>query len=591
MRALIIVLVISLTIASPLLANDPIYVDDDALPDANQDGTMENPFDTIQKGIDAAKDGETVVVLSGTYLETIDFMGKSIKVTGFEPNLPADEILPYPVIDGNGKGPVVTFSNGEDQDTELSGFTITQGVFDMGSAILCIGSSPMISNCLIVGNRTSDPNFGAAVYCMDSNSIIENCTITDNDGAVLGASIYLVDCSVVISNTIIWGNAPEQIMVESGNDPVVVYCDVQGAWAGEGNIDKDPLFADAGFWVDPDDPNLIPIEPTDPDAIWVGGDYHLMSTQGRWDPILLSWVKDDLISPCVDAGDPNSDFSNEPEPNGKRINSGAYGGTNQASLSVLIEAPAGQYDLTISSYNGGSVTNPGEGEFTYDSNTVVAVEATPDDDFYFLKWAGTAVDAGKVENPLSASTSVIVDANYTLIADFAFFNHTITISSTAGGSVTNPGEGAFTYGGNLTIYIQATADDCYHFVKWTGSAVSGKPVDASDPSTSIVVDGDYNLVANFAINMYELTTNSTWGGCVIVPGEETKEYECGTVVNLVAMPYWGYHFVCWEGPVANPYCPWTTVTVTEDTEVTAVFACNWPWWGPPFGPPDGVDAD
>jgi hypothetical protein len=44
-------------------------------------------------------------------------------------------------------------------------------------------------------------------------------------------------------------------------------------------------------------------------------------------------VTDSNTSLCIDAGDPNSDWSDEPWPNGKRINMGAYGGTSQASMS------------------------------------------------------------------------------------------------------------------------------------------------------------------------------------------------------------------------------------------------------------------
>ncbi len=577
MRTLIAMIILSLTIVSTsfgedLESNITIYVDS-AISDTNEDGTQEHPFDMIQEGIDAAKDGDTVVVLSGTYSETIDFKGKSIKVTGLESSLSDDQIQPYPIINGNNQGPVVTFSQGEEANTELSCFTITGGLNDMGSAILCVGSHPMILNCVIVGNRTADPNFGATVYCMDSNSIFENCTIVDNYGAELGTSIYLIDCDILISNSIIRDNAPDQIIVESGNDPVVVCSNVQGAWPGTGNTDTDPVFASTGYWADSKDPNLSPVEPDNANAIWTGGDYHLMSMTGRWDPIALSWTKDENMSPCIDAGDPACPCSNEPEPNGKLINSGAYGGTIQASMSLDLE----QCSLTTSSVYGGSVATPGEGTFTYDSNTPVTVEAAANEYFYFRKWTGTAVEAGKVGNPNSASTTVTVDGDYSLMANFAFVNYTLTASSTCGGSVTNPGEGQFIYGGNLEIMIEATAEDHYHFVKWTGSAVSGKPVNIHDPSTDLVVDGDYDLVANFEIDTHTLTTNSTCGGCVIVPGEETKEYPYGEVVHLVAMPYWGYHFVCWMGPVDHPWWWCTNVTITEDTEVKAVFASNWPW--------------
>ena len=60
-------------------------------------------------------------------------------------------------------------------------------------------------------------------------------------------------------------------------------------------------------------------------------DYHLKSSAGRWNG--KTWVNDSVNSPCIDAGYPSSDYSNEPEYNGNRINIGSYGNTKYASIS------------------------------------------------------------------------------------------------------------------------------------------------------------------------------------------------------------------------------------------------------------------
>jgi hypothetical protein len=69
----------------------------------------------------------------------------------------------------------------------------------------------------------------------------------------------------------------------------------------------------------------------DPD----NGDYHLQSKRGRYWPEHDIWVLDNVTSPCIDGGDPATDPSNEPMPNGARINMGAYGGTRYASMSEM----------------------------------------------------------------------------------------------------------------------------------------------------------------------------------------------------------------------------------------------------------------
>jgi len=99
-----------------------------------------------------------------------------------------------------------------------------------------------------------------------------------------------------------------------------------------GSINIDPCFADPGYWADVDDPKIA-VEPNDPNAVWIDGDYHLKSQAGRWDPVSESWIQDDITSPCIDAVDPNSPIGHEPFPNGGIINMGAYGGTPQASKS------------------------------------------------------------------------------------------------------------------------------------------------------------------------------------------------------------------------------------------------------------------
>ena len=135
-----------------------------------------------------------------------------------------------------------------------------------------------------------------------------------------------------MKNSILWNNVPKQIVYSR---PVsrIYYNDIQGGWPGEGNINANPCFVSPGYWVDANDSNVA-VEPNEPNAVWIDGDYHLKSEAGRWDSTSESWIKDDVTSSCIDAGDPNSDWTAELWPHGKRINMGAFGGTPEASMSL-----------------------------------------------------------------------------------------------------------------------------------------------------------------------------------------------------------------------------------------------------------------
>lgn len=75
---------------------------------------------TIQEGIDAAQNGDTVLVAAGTWVEDINFQGKSISVT-------SESGPAVTTIDSGPFKSVVTFAGGETLDALLEGFTITGG--------------------------------------------------------------------------------------------------------------------------------------------------------------------------------------------------------------------------------------------------------------------------------------------------------------------------------------------------------------------------------------------------------------------------------------------------------------------------------
>jgi hypothetical protein len=300
-----------------------ITVDDDAIGDPGmgdvnvsdplEDGTPEHPFDAIQEAIDAAPDSASIMISPGTYFENITLSNKTIQLMGYDPNSHT-----FPLIKGDHISPVISITGNQDVNCVLDGLFISDGAI----GIMCINTSPKIMHCVIEGTNDEGPG----ILCQDSNAVIINCTITGNTGALISEN-----GQVVLDNCILWDNGPQSIMVVAGANPLITYSNIQGldpSYVGNGNIDTDPLFADPGYW----DNNNTPEDPND--DVWITGDYHLQSQAGRWDPITQVWVEDEQTSPCIDAGDPNTDISMEPEPNGNLINLGAYGSTNKASKSL-----------------------------------------------------------------------------------------------------------------------------------------------------------------------------------------------------------------------------------------------------------------
>lgn len=147
-------------------------------------------------------------------------------------------------------------------------------------------------------------------------NVIHSTVATHNCSTWPGGNGLLIErnSQVTVKNSIFWGHGGDDFWVDATSTLSVTYTTSGEAIAGAGNLTSDPLFADA-----------------------TGGDYHLRSTAGRWDPAGAggsgAWVVDASHSPAIDAGDPASDHSNEPSPNGGRANMGAYGSTAEASKS------------------------------------------------------------------------------------------------------------------------------------------------------------------------------------------------------------------------------------------------------------------
>lgn len=335
-----------------------IYADPVPLP-AMADWPVQNTrtgaaYARIQHAIDDARDGDTILIEPGVYEESIGIDGMDLTLLGKE--MP-DQSLPPITLQGDGDTPVVSISG--NSTATLRGLSLTGG--QVGIHIQ--DASPTLVSCVIDRNDQTGVEFHGAGACSISHcDIVRNGAdgilvgvedtrhrytgrITVHNSVVAGNGRYgiwgnqlnLVNCTIVensapglwgtsnqVNNSIVYANDLEDVGGRQLRDGVTVtYSNVQGGFPGEGNINEVPLFVRSGLQAARS--RGLP----GPGA----GDYHLKSEAGHWDVNALRWVADPVTSPCIDAGDPAADVGQEPQPDGDRINMGAYGGTEQASRS------------------------------------------------------------------------------------------------------------------------------------------------------------------------------------------------------------------------------------------------------------------
>ncbi len=176
--------------------------------------TVPDKYATIQEALDAAEDGDVIVVQIGVYRESIDFKGKNITLQSVDPNDPA--VVSETIIDGGGSGTVVSFRSGETEGAVLSGFTITRG----SGVLVSGGSSPVIEKCIIEDNTAE---FGAGIAVFDSSPTIRENLITGNSG-FLGGGMFIEESSPLVHDNTITGNRAEMgsgMVIISNSSPTV----------------------------------------------------------------------------------------------------------------------------------------------------------------------------------------------------------------------------------------------------------------------------------------------------------------------------------------------------------------------------------
>ncbi|UCC30810.1 MAG: right-handed parallel beta-helix repeat-containing protein [Phycisphaerales bacterium] len=258
----------------------------------------------------------------------------------------------------------------------MAGNAVAEG----GGGFLDAGSSAVtMRNCMVIGNAASRGG-GARYYLGNSAAPIVNCMFIGNTAGRLGGGFYLqnhpsltnctlsgnsagadaphptdpngggiyyqyAESSPTLTNVIVWGNSPDQILRGSGGEPMVIsYSDVEGGASGPGNINADPQWVGGGtgIWTGAGvyDPETFRVVLTDFAASWEPGElvgklinpdtsqWHqsmiVANTATRitiwadWDTINAgtSWINSgrsyriydyhlaSFVSPCVDTGDP-----------------------------------------------------------------------------------------------------------------------------------------------------------------------------------------------------------------------------------------------------------------------------------------------
>jgi len=268
-RFLVRAVIASVVIAASARAQTTWHVSASVCPSVGS-GTPSDPFCKIQDAINAAANEDEVLVAPGSYVETLVNRDKSILlksthgavqtiVTGVLTDNPVllirDQTAPFTTVDG------FTFRGGQGfwgggievvhTKTTVRNCNWRDNVAERGGGLANFGGDVRLENCLIYDNQATE--IGGGLY--DDHGFIEgiNCTVVNNTATVRQGGVS-VNARTILHNSILWGNADpsgtgEEAQTNCGAIPgcVITHSLISGlsALLENGNIDGDPLFADA----------------------------------------------------------------------------------------------------------------------------------------------------------------------------------------------------------------------------------------------------------------------------------------------------------------------------------------------------------
>lgn len=194
-------------------------------------------YSTIQAAINAAVDGDIVLVKPGTYTATgtaavVDFRGKAITVR-------SESGASTTIIDGQDLRRCVVAYTNEGAATRIDGFKIQRGRAAIGAGMYAAGASPTILNCLFESNwALSGAAAGGGLRLSDSSSAVIDCVFNENRAEISGGGLHVANGAPILSGCSFTTNHSQRgsgayLFNDTTSISACTFSNNNGMWAGE----------------------------------------------------------------------------------------------------------------------------------------------------------------------------------------------------------------------------------------------------------------------------------------------------------------------------------------------------------------------